>query len=219
MYSNPFALWALPLYSLTETQGERRVNSITSIVGIFNPSPRRYTPRLSPIFFCATHRNASGHGKGRRLNTNDFLSLSKKVLVTLIRFICSFFSAARRTNQEAPPRLSGFWVCRRSRRRGLRNSLRSDSPRPFSSVFLATSPPDKGGDFAHAFAGLFNPSVLADTSPIFCATKHRGGGGDVFRFCPCSDFMSHTPQCCGARQGRSLEVALYSFFFELEYFS
>ena len=130
-------------------------------------------------------------------NTKDFLSLSKK----------------------APPQLSGLLACRYGRRRGLRNSLRSDSPRPFSSVFLATSPPDKGGDFAHAFAGLFNPSVLADTSPIFCATKHRGGGGDVFRFCPCSDFMSHTPQCCGARQGRSLEVALYSFFFELEYFS
>ena len=144
----------LPLYSLTETQGERRGNSITSIVGIFNPFPRRYTPQLSPIFFCATHRNASGHGKGRRLNANDFLSQSKKVLVTLIRFICSFFSTARRTNQEAPPLLSGFWVCRRSRRRGLRNSLRSDSPRPFSSVFLATSPPDKGGDLIHAFDGL-----------------------------------------------------------------
>ena len=40
-------------------------------------------------------------------NTKDFLSLSKKVLVTLIRFICSFFSTARRTNQEAPPQLSG----------------------------------------------------------------------------------------------------------------
>ena len=153
-YFNPFALWALPLYSLTETQGERRVNSITSIVGIFNPSPRRYTPQLSPIFFCATHRNASGHGKGRRLNTNDFLSLSKKVLVILIRFICSFFSTARRTNQEAPPLLSGFWVRRYGRRRGLRNSLRSDSPRPFSSVFLATSPPDKGGDLIRAFDGL-----------------------------------------------------------------
>ena len=152
LYSNPLALWALPLYSLTETQGERRVNS--SIAGLFNPSPRRYTPQLSPIFFCATHRNASGHGKGRRLNTNDFLSQSKKVLVTLIRFICSFFSTARRTNQEAPPRLSGFWVCRRSRRRGLRNSLRSDSPRPFSSVFLATSPPDKDGDLIRAFDGL-----------------------------------------------------------------
>ena len=45
-----------------------------------------------------------------RGDTKDFLSLSKKVLVTLIRFICSFFSAARRTNQEAPPRLSGFWL-------------------------------------------------------------------------------------------------------------
>ena len=89
--------------------------------------------------------------------TKDFLSLPKKVLVTLICFICSFFSTARRTNQEVPPLLSGFWVRRRSRRRGLRNSLRSDSPRPFSSVFLATSPPDKGGDFARAFAGLFNP--------------------------------------------------------------
>ena len=63
----------------------------------------------------------------------------------IILSIRLFFSTARRTNQEAPPRLSGFWVCRRSRRRGLRNSLRSDSPRPFSSVSLATSPPDKGG--------------------------------------------------------------------------
>jgi len=79
---------------------------------------------------------------------------------TLIHFICSFFSTARRTNQEAPPLLSGFWVRRYGRRRGLRNSLRSDSPRPFSSVFLTTSPTDKGGDFAFAFAGLFNPLAL-----------------------------------------------------------
>ena len=95
---------------------------------------------------------------GEDCATKDFLSLPKKVLVTLICVICSFFSTARRTNQEAPPLLSGFWVRRRSRRRGLRNSLRSDSPRPFSSVFLATSPPDKGGNFA--FAGLFNPLAL-----------------------------------------------------------
>jgi len=69
-------------------------------------------------------------------------------------FIRSFFLTARRTNQEAPPLLSGFWVRRYGRRRGLRNSLRSDSPRPFSSVFLATSPPDKGGDLIRAFDGL-----------------------------------------------------------------
>ena len=98
------------------------------------------------FFFCSVRL-----GRG---DTKDFLSLSKKVLVTLIRFICSFFSTARRTNQEAPPRLSGFWVRRYGRRRGLRNSLRSDSPRPFSSVFLATSPPDKGGDLIRAFDGL-----------------------------------------------------------------
>ena len=36
-YFNPLALWALPLYSLTETQGERRVNSITSNSGILTP--------------------------------------------------------------------------------------------------------------------------------------------------------------------------------------
>ena len=148
---------------------------------------------------------------GEDCDTKDFLTLSKKVLVTLIRFICSFFSTARRTNQEAPPRLSGFWVRRYGRRRGLRNSLRSDGPRPFSSVFLATSPPDKGRDFACAFAGLFNPLALwalplysltetqgerrvnsitsiagifnpsprcytPQLSPIFCVTKHRGGG-------------------------------------------
>ena len=51
-YFNPLALWALPLYSLTETQGERRVNSITSNSGIFNASPRRYAPQFSPIFSC-----------------------------------------------------------------------------------------------------------------------------------------------------------------------
>ena len=99
--------------------------------------------------------------------TKDFLSLPKKVLVTLICVICSFFSTARRTNQEAPPLLSGFWVRRRSRRRGLRNSLRSDSPRPFSSVFLATSPPDKGGDFA----SLFNPLALRALPLYRCAAQ------------------------------------------------
>ena len=114
----------------------------------------------SPLYFLAPHTAMLRGTAGEDCDTKDFLSLSKKVLVTLIRFICSFFSTARRTNQEAPPLLSGFWVRRRSRRRGLRNSLRSDSPRPFSSVFLATSPPDKGGDFARAFAGLFNPLAL-----------------------------------------------------------
>ena len=109
----------------------------------FNPSVT--TCHLPYILLCKNTPPCCGTRQGEDCATKDFLSLSKKVLVTLICVICSFFSTARRTNQEAPPLLSGFWVRRRSRRRGLRNSLRSDSPRPFSSVFLATSPPDKGG--------------------------------------------------------------------------
>ena len=178
-FINPSVLRTPPLYFAVQNtpqccgtrQGECvRFDFVT--VAVFSTplffQPLRPCGHLPYILRCKTQRRRlivtlrslqcdtphTGHGKGRRLNTNDFLSLSKKVLVTLIRFICSFFSAARRTNQEAPPRLSGFWVCRRSRRRGLRNSLCSDGPRPFSSVFLATSPPDKGGDLIRAFDGL-----------------------------------------------------------------
>ena len=112
-----------------------------------------------------------------RGDTKDFLSLPKKVLVTLIYVICSFFSAARRTNQEAPPQLSGFSARRLGRRRGLRNSLRTNSPRPFSSVFLASSPPDKGGIGDCCFClysnplCFINPSVLR-TPPLYFAAQN-----------------------------------------------
>ena len=82
-----------------------------------------------------------------------------------------FFSTARRTNQEAPPQLSGFWVCRRSRRRGLRNSLRSDSPRPFSSVFLVTSPPDKGGIGG---SSLYSNPLALWALPLYSLTETQG---------------------------------------------
>ena len=140
---------------------------------------------------------------GEDCDTKDFLSPPKKVLVTLICVICSFFSTARRTNKEAPPRLSGFWVRRYGRRWGLRNPLRSDSPRPFSSVSLATSPPDKGGIGCSCLysnplslwalllyslvgtqgerransitfaSGIFNPSVLR-TPPLYFALQNAG---------------------------------------------
>ncbi len=101
-----------------------------------------------------------------RGDTKDFLSLSKKVLVTLIRFLCSFFSTVRRTNKETPPQLSGLLACRYGCRRGLRNSLRLDSPRPFPTVSLAASPPDKGGIGDCALACILTPSVLL-TPPSF----------------------------------------------------
>ena len=43
-----------------------------------------------------------------------------------------------------------FWLVATVAVGGLRNSLRSNSPRPFPSVSLASSPPDKGGSgFVH----------------------------------------------------------------------
>ena len=99
---------------------------------------------------------------------------------------CSFFSAARRTNQEALPQLSGFSARRLGRRRGLRNSLRSNSPRPFSSVFLASSPPDKGGInrffFRFYSTFFFNPSVLR-TPPLYFALQNTGEEGEIQYFC------------------------------------
>ena len=133
---------------------------------------------------------------------------------------CSFFSAARRTNQEALPQLSGLSARRLGRRRGLRNSLRSNSPRPFSSVFLATLPPDKGGinqSFFRFYSTFFFQSPRpADTSPIF---PNGNTGGEDWKWCfsfgirialctsPLFVWLRHTPQCYGARQERSFTIA------------
>ena len=52
--------------------------------------------------------------------------------------------------KESAAAVIGLLAFRYGRRRGLRNSLRSNSPRPFPSVSLASSPPDKGGSgFVH----------------------------------------------------------------------
>ena len=74
----------------------------------------------------------------------------------------------------------GLLARRYGRRRGLRNSLRSNSPRPFPSVSLVTSPPDKGGIGDCALACILTPSVLLTppslraTSPIFLLRKTKG---------------------------------------------
>ena len=39
-----------------------------------------------------------------------------------------------------------------------------------------TSPTDKGGDFARAFVGLFNPLALR-ALPLYSFQEHRGRGG------------------------------------------
>ena len=62
--------------------------------------------------------------------------------------VCSFFSAARRTNQEAPPLLSGFVGRRLAPSSGAAElaALRQSSPSLLGR--LASSRPDKGGGIA-----------------------------------------------------------------------
>ena len=66
----------------------------------------------------------------------------------------------------------GLLAFRYGRRRGLRNSLRSNSPRPFPSVSLATSPPDKGGIGDCCFCLYSNPLALWALPLYFCCAKH-----------------------------------------------
>ena len=97
---------------------------------------------------------------------------------------CSFFSAARRTNQEAPPLLSGYLVRRLAPPSGLRNSLRSDSPRPLSFSGLPTPCPIKAG-----FCGSSIFSPHSALSGIFLsAFSHRPDG---FALRSCRALMRH----------------------------
>ena len=68
----------------------------------------------------------------------------------------------------------------RSRRRGLRNSLRSDSPHPFSSVSLVSSPPDKGGIGVCVLACILTPSPCGHSPYIPC--RNTGGRGLILDF-------------------------------------
>ena len=63
--------------------------------------------------------------------------------------ICSFFSAVRRTNQEAPPLLSGFFGRRLAPASGAAElaALRQSSPSLLGR--LASSRPDKGGVYRY----------------------------------------------------------------------
>ena len=98
---NPLALRALPLYSLTETP--RNAMGHGGGRGLKVAFQFRYKDSIvhfSPVRMVASHP-AMLRGTAREdCDTKDFLSQSKKVLVTLIYVICSFFSAARRTNRS-----------------------------------------------------------------------------------------------------------------------
>ena len=62
--------------------------------------------------------------------------------------LCSFFSAARRTNQEAPPLLSGYLARRLAPSSGAAELAALKQSSPLFLNRLASSRPDKGGGIA-----------------------------------------------------------------------
>ncbi|WP_418929685.1 hypothetical protein, partial [Barnesiella intestinihominis] len=96
----------------------------------------------------------------------------------------------------------GLLARRYGRRRGLRNSLRSDSPRPFSSVFLATSPPDKGGIGGSCLYS--NPFALW-ALPLYFAAQNAGEEGESNLPLIAVQYSAY-----GARQGR---IVIQRIFF------
>ena len=96
----------------------------------------------------------------------DFLSPPKIVSDARDALRLFILLSSEKNEPRSAAAVIGLLARRYGRRRGLRNSLRSDSPRPFPSVFLASSPPDKGGIGDCALACILTPSVLL-TPPSF----------------------------------------------------
>ena len=70
-------------------------------------------------------------------------------LLTVVRMtaFCNFFPAAKKLPRKVARWLSDIPASRFAHRRGLRNSLRSNSPRPISVFSLAPGSPIKAGIF------------------------------------------------------------------------
>ena len=121
-----------------------------------------------PIFLSGTPRNAAGHGKGGLCYKGLSFPAKESPCYTNSLYLFILLNSEKNEPRSAAA-VIGLLARRHGRRWGLRNSLRSDSPRPFSSVFLATSPPDKGGDFA----SLFTPLALR-ALPLYSLTETQG---------------------------------------------
>ena len=102
------------------------------------------------FFFCSVRLGRGGY-KGLSFPVKE------SPCYTNLRYLFILLSSEKNEPRSAAA-VIGLLACRYGRRRGLRNSLRSNSPRPFPSVFLASSPPDKGGIGDCALACILTPS-------------------------------------------------------------
>ena len=129
------------------------------------PGPRESREYLSATPLWTPHQ-VRGDMPGLS-NTGSFRTPTRNPGIMCIIFVHSSW-AARRTNQEAPPLLSGRVGCGQRHRRGLRNSPRSDSPRPLSFSGLPSPCPIKAGyppDYI-SFPTRPSPSFFSPFSPI-----------------------------------------------------
>ena len=119
------------------------------------------------LFFCAAGYRCPGHTVLPRHSALDaevwsyrattrYPEISAKAIPTRATFLspcirargdpaCSFFSTARRTNQEVPPLLSGFVARRLSPPSGAAELAALKQSSPFFLGRLVSSRPDKGG--------------------------------------------------------------------------
>ena len=136
------------------------------------------------------------------MNTNDFLSPPKIVSDARDALRLFILLSSEKNEPRSAAAVIGLLARRYGRRRGLRNSLRSDSPRPFSSVFLATSPPDKGGIGGSCLYS--NPFALW-ALPLYFAAQNAGEEGESNLPLIAVQYSAY-----GARQGR---IVIQRIFF------
>ena len=136
------------------------------------------------------------------MNTNDFLFPPKIVSDARDALRLFILLSSEKNEPRSAAAVIGLLARRYGRRRGLRNSLRSDSPRPFSSVFLATSPPDKGGIGGSCLYS--NPFALW-ALPLYFAAQNAGEEGESNLPLIAVQYSAY-----GARQGR---IVIQRIFF------
>ena len=146
-FINPFVLRTPPLYFALQNTGEEG-----------NP------------LLIAVRYPAYGARQGRIVIQRTFFpSQSPCYTNSLYLFI---LLSSEKNEQRSAAAVIGLLAFRYGRRRGLRNSFRSDSPRPFPFVSLASSPPDKGGIGDCCFCLYSNPLALRALPLYFCCAKH-----------------------------------------------
>ena len=173
---------------------------------LFNPSPRNYRSSVSPLYRFTTQRRSvdssrlsllldtfsacdkgyiqtpplvfSVTGKEARLNSSPVFCRAKyRGGGEAGGVVCSFFSTARRTNQEAPPLLSGFFARSLLPPSGAAELAALKQSSPCFLRRLAPSRPDKGGVSCWT-CWLFSSTPLLGTTVPRClpyiVSRHRG---------------------------------------------